>query len=240
VPPHENAGGTRSDSSEDRRSNHAAERTPHLIRIYDLSVRLLEIVEGECSTRVAGEPAARSNPPSESYDQRVAACVPDIDAADAALQVAARERTEQRYAIGMAEGLAWIGVVTVLASIAVAIFDAPFVDVVALPAGAIGAAVSVFQRMTTGTLKLDTNSSQRALRLFGALRAVLGGVFGMALYALIRGGFVAVLDVPQADELPFFAIVGFLAGFNERFVQDMLAGSANSFGATGAAGHAAR
>ena len=52
--------------------------------------------------------------------------------------------------------------------------------------------------------------------------------------------FVAVLDVPQADELPFFAIVGFLAGFNERFVQDMLAGSANSFGATGAAGHAAR
>jgi hypothetical protein len=38
--------------------------------------------------------------------------------------------------------------------------------------------------------------------------------------------FLSVLEVPAGKELQFYASLGFVAGFNERFAQDMLAAAA--------------
>jgi hypothetical protein len=96
---------------------------------------------------------------------------------------------------------------------------------IAAPAGALGALVSVLHRMTSGDLKLDFHAGKRMLTLFGAVRPVIGAVFGMALFVLLRGGLLPAIGTP-AVPLAFYAAIGFLAGFNERFAQDMLVGSA--------------
>jgi hypothetical protein len=64
----------------------------------------------------------------------------------------------------------------------------------------------------------------------GAVRPFVGAAFGMALTALVLGGVLSFVEVPRS-ELAFFAALGFLAGFNERFAQDMLAASSGSAGA---------
>lgn len=48
----------------------------------------------------------------------------------------------------------------------------------------------------------------------------------MALFVLLEGGLLPAIEVAEDANLPFYAAVGFLAGFNERFAQDMLVGSA--------------
>ena len=47
----------------------------------------------------------------------------------------------------------------------------------------------------------------------------------MAIFVLFKGGLVRALAAPEVP-LGFYAALGFLAGFNERFAQDMLVGSA--------------
>jgi hypothetical protein len=62
-------------------------------------------------------------------------------------------------------------------------------------------------------------------KAYGALRPVIGGIFGLALFVLFEGGLLPAIEVEEGSNLPFYAGVGFLAGFNERFAQDMLVGS---------------
>jgi hypothetical protein len=66
---------------------------------------------------------------------------------------------------------------------------------------------------------------------YGMVRPIIGGIFGMTLFVLLEGGLVPAIEITTDSELPFYAAVGFLAGFNERWAQDMLAGSARRLGA---------
>lgn len=108
---------------------------------------------------------------------------------------------------------------------------------VALPAGGLGAMVSVLKRMSAGKLVLNTDAGRDLTEGFGMVRPFIGAIFGMAITALFLGGIVPAIQIPAGQKLAFFAGVGFLAGFNERWAQDMLKSSADQLkNPTGEAG----
>ena len=101
-------------------------------------------------------------------------------------------------------------------------------------AGAAGASVSVLSRMTTGKLMLAFDSGASMLRLLGAVRPFVGAAFACALFAVIASGLLPVTlpaESPARDY--FFAAVAFLAGFSERWAQDMLGLGRKSLSAQG-------
>jgi hypothetical protein len=49
-------------------------------------------------------------------------------------------------------------------------------------------------------------------------------VFGAVVYAFLTGGIVDIVSAPTGEgELAFYAGLGFLSGFSERFAQDVIA-----------------
>jgi hypothetical protein len=59
----------------------------------------------------------------------------------------------------------------------------------------------------------------------GLMRPFIGALFAVALYFFIQGDLVSVFQLPDGEQAQryFFAGLGFLAGFSERFAQDMVA-----------------
>jgi hypothetical protein len=94
----------------------------------------------------------------------------------------------------------------------------------AFAGGALGAFVSVLTRMTGSTLRLGYRTGRFYLRLLGAFRPVIGAVMALALTFLILSGILDIFNIPDASDgrFYFFAAIGFLAGFSERWAQDML------------------
>lgn len=90
--------------------------------------------------------------------------------------------------------------------------------------GALGAVVSVFQRMSNGTLLLDFNASRAQLVWLGSLRPWIGAIFGVVLQFALVGGLLGSLSAGHSPVAPFglFALIGFLSGFSERFARDMV------------------
>lgn len=108
---------------------------------------------------------------------------------------------------------------------------APLSLLAATIAGAMGACVSVYQRMASNDLKLDFMAPFLQKVLLGALRPWVGAVFGAVVYF----GFASGLLVPQGGiggdkpaTFAFFAMAGFAAGFSERFATDVLERAAGS------------
>lgn len=100
--------------------------------------------------------------------------------------------------------------------------------------GAVGAVISVMSRMTFGRLSLDYEAGRLMLIVLGAFRPAIGMVFGVALWVLSMSN---VLGIGPKDLalMPFFQIlVAFLAGFSERWAQDMLGRAADQIGGSSA------
>jgi hypothetical protein len=56
------------------------------------------------------------------------------------------------------------------------------------------------------------------------MRPVIGAVFGAVVFLFLDGGIVEVLSPPDGgQQLAFYAALGFLSGFSERFAQDVIA-----------------
>jgi hypothetical protein len=95
-----------------------------------------------------------------------------------------------------------------------------------LIAGGIGAVVSVMSRMTFRTLSLDYEAGGSVLAMLGAFRPVIGMVMGAAMWVLTASGVLTILP-SDPSKLTFFRILtAFLAGFSERWAQDMLGSTA--------------
>ena len=101
----------------------------------------------------------------------------------------------------------------------------PIELVVALIGGSLGAIVSVLSRMSKGALQLQTDAGDRLLRLLGSFRPLIGGTMAVAIGAMFASGILPVETPSAAAEPFFFFTVGFLAGFTERWAQDMLTGA---------------
>jgi hypothetical protein len=109
--------------------------------------------------------------------------------------------------VGIAGTQWWSGVINVPALVGASLF------------GALGAVVSIFQRMSKGDLVLDFSTSTRQLRYLGGLRPFVGAIFGaVAQFGLING----LLGPSVGTTFGFFALIGFGAGFSERFATDMV------------------
>jgi hypothetical protein len=95
----------------------------------------------------------------------------------------------------------------------------------AIIGGAAGAVISVTQRMTANTLVVDFRAPKLQKIALGALRPIVGAVFGAAIYFAIVGGLLAVEARTGKDAsvaVAFYAMAGFAAGFSERFATDVL------------------
>jgi hypothetical protein len=130
---------------------------------------------------------------------------------------------------GQAQLVYFGGIATVMAAIAA--FAALWLSlswaapVAALAAGSVGAVVSVIQRINSGTFELDYDVGAPYAFFLGGLRPLIGGAFGMAITFAFNGG---LLHVPVAqgtstsDQRLALLVLGFLAGFSERWAQDTL------------------
>jgi len=64
------------------------------------------------------------------------------------------------------------------------------------------------------------------------MRPLLGALFGGALYLLLAGGLITVAQTPTPEDpvklLYFYAGIAFVAGFSERWAQDVVTGKSNA------------
>jgi hypothetical protein len=95
----------------------------------------------------------------------------------------------------------------------------------ALLAGALGAVVSVVARINSGRFDLEYDVGRAYPFFLGGLRPLMGAIFGVALYFAVSSGRLDVIPGSTTDDERFYAIVviGFLAGFSERWAKDTLA-----------------
>lgn len=97
--------------------------------------------------------------------------------------------------------------------------------VAALVAGALGAVVSVIQRINSGKFELEYDVGGPYTFFLGGLRPLIGGVFAMAITFAFSGG---LLQLPVASQETTdhrhlaLLVLAFLAGFSERWAQDTL------------------
>jgi hypothetical protein len=98
-----------------------------------------------------------------------------------------------------------------------------------LAAGGLGAVLSVLQRMTSGKLDLDIYADEKSLKRVGAIRPIVGALFGFILFAAIEGEVIRIAPRDETRiEFFFYCTIAFIAGFNERWAQDMLGRSAQA------------
>jgi hypothetical protein len=198
------------------------ERRPHSMRAYSLATWVLGAIEMENDKH---DPPAKGKPrgrPGREYHSQLVNLDHEFAAARAQFRKAGQRNAQSRYTLGMLVGASALSILTAIVLGTFWIWTVPAQYAIAMPAGGIGAIVSVLQRMSTGKLVLDSDAGRDMIEFFGAVRPFIGAIFGLALMALLIGGLLLPVEIPTGDALPFFAGIGFLAGFNERWAQDML------------------
>jgi hypothetical protein len=101
----------------------------------------------------------------------------------------------------------------------------------ALIAGAVGGVVSVVQRINSGHFELEYDVGRPYAFFLGGLRPLIGGAFALAIAFAFKSGVLHLpLSSKHSDSEEHFALVvlGFIAGFSERFAQDTLAAVAQT------------
>jgi hypothetical protein len=142
--------------------------------------------------------------------------------------LAKAERYYKQAANGQAEIVYFAGMAAV--TVAVALSAGLFlrfewkVGVAALVAGAIGAVVSVIQRINARSFNVDYDVGRPYAFFLGGLRPLIGGAFAIAIAFAFDSG---MLHLPIASSKPedkhlALVVLSFLAGFSERFAQDTL------------------
>lgn len=200
------------------------ERRPHSNSAFSLLTWVLKAIIEE-SERHDGDTDV---PPSSIFEAKLAQVKHEIALARTRLAQAMQRSAQTRYWYGALLGFVSLALICAVLAVVFAATGTRAFYGVAVPAGGVGAMVSLLQRMSTGRLKLDTSASRDLLELFGGVRPLIGAVFGIVVAAAIQGGLLPAIHIPNGQQLAFFAVIGFLAGFNERWAQDMLKASGDS------------
>lgn len=146
----------------------------------------------------------------------------ELAQAQAYYAASAQRQAQLEYLVGMVMflGLAVAGTAAI-ALLTGLLDEAATVSVLG---GAAGAVVSVMNRMTSGRLEVRPEAGKKTIRALGFMRPVIGATFGAVVYLFLDGGIVEVLSPPDGGaNLAFYASLGFLSGFSERFAQDVIA-----------------
>ncbi len=204
-----------------RRQRVDAERRPHTHSAFGLMTWIFKAIVEE-KDRHSG----RSEEPSPIFIAKLVQVEHQLARAKLRLDAAMQRSAQTRYWYGAVLGVGGLALICALIGGCLLALSTPAFYGVAVAAGGIGAMVSLLQRMSSGRLRLDTTGSRDLLVLFGAVRPLIGAVFGIVIAAAILGGLLPAIQIPKGQSLAFFAAIGFLAGFNERWAQDMLKSSA--------------
>jgi hypothetical protein len=146
----------------------------------------------------------------------------ELAQAQAYYAAAAQRQAQLDYLFGMAIFLALAFAGTAAIALLTGLIDEA--ATVSVLGGAAGAVVSVMNRMTSGSLKVRAEAGKKTIRALGFMRPVIGATFGAVVYLFLDGGIVEVLSPPDGGaNLAFYASLGFLSGFSERFAQDVIA-----------------
>lgn len=203
-----------------------AERAPHLHRAYELATSVLAAATNENERhRDTEEQTGESNPDSVSdqYIRILDQISSRIKHAEGLLHAAGQRSAQARYGRGMFWGAAMVAVLTILVGVVFYLLRVKAQYGIALPAGGLGAIMSVLQRMSSRRLALDLEMSGN-LAVFGAVRPFVGATFGFVVVGLLQADLLTV--APHAgSKLALFGVLAFFAGFNERFAQDTLSSS---------------
>jgi hypothetical protein len=167
----------------------------------------------------------------------------NLDEAEDFMLRCATRRAQTEYLQGLLRHGSLLLLPLVVAAVATRILDAEAFSgvlgqaLLASIAGAVGASVSVMWRMTSGTFSinlptLDYSSARSQLRLMGALRPTIGGIFALAVFVFAMSPLVPLDDASRGDAYLLIAL-GFLAGFSERFAQDMFVRSGQGLAGPG-------
>jgi hypothetical protein len=99
--------------------------------------------------------------------------------------------------------------------------------IAAVAAGALGAVVSVIQRINNGHFQLEYDVGRPYALFLGGLRPLIGGAFALVISFAFTGGFLhlPIADDGHADRRLALLVVAFVAGFSERWAQDTLVGA---------------
>jgi hypothetical protein len=149
-----------------------------------------------------------------------------LDEAEAYYHEAATGQAQVVYFTGIALSMAIIAALALLGGFLVplpGIDDREFYG--CLGAGAVGAVVSVMQRINSGHFDLEYDVGRAYVRFLGALRPAMGAIFGLAIYFAINGDILKLFALPPkgtTGRLFALLVVAFLAGFSERWAQDTL------------------
>lgn len=219
----------------------------------ELGVRVTEVLRGTGQRiamglvlRVAGNLLALADERAAQPERELAAEAAKREAANLAdaqdyYRRAARRQAQLVYLLGMLAGVVAL-MAFVLAVLAVvhwttnvrwiphsASAGQPSLSTLYLCAiaGALGANVSVASRIDENAFKVDYELGRFTIAALGMLRPLLGAVFGIALYAALVSGLLDLFKVPEQDltqQLYFFLVVAFLAGFSERWAKGVLTG----------------
>jgi hypothetical protein len=95
----------------------------------------------------------------------------------------------------------------------------------------------VLWRMTSGTFSINlptlgVRSGGSRLHLMGAVRPAIGAVFALAVFVIVKSPLIPLEDTSKTDTYLLVAL-GFLAGFSERFAQDMFVRSGEGLAGPG-------
>lgn len=131
-----------------------------------------------------------------------------------------KDYAETNYIFGVAAGaVAIVAIAGLLAALLGAITHTIWLG--ALAGGAVGGLLSVLERYTRGKLQLQFEAER--LWLKGVTRPVVGALSGVALYVLIKAGFLPLGITAQGTARGLaFAGLGLVAGFSERLLKDMI------------------
>jgi tetrahydromethanopterin S-methyltransferase subunit G len=92
--------------------------------------------------------------------------------------------------------------------------------VLSAAAGAIGAFVSVLQRMASDkSFPVHYDLGKRVLYMLGSYRPVLGAVFGVFTYFVLASGILGTSQPADTNSLYYYGALAFVAGFSERFTR---------------------
>jgi hypothetical protein len=216
-----------------------------LHKVDNLSVRADEILRGtsesiamqlllSAASHILSYVDRKGGPPSDPPTIRKIVARSNAELADIRhhYQRAAENSTRIVYAGGMLRGsllLAALGGIAGLVLWAAGAFEqhstATWTILATVAAGGAGAAVSVLQRMARGSFSQDYEVGRRTTRRLAMARPFVGAAFAVMIYLLLRSTLIDIGGLSESERtIYFYAAVGFLAGFSERWARVIIGG----------------
>jgi len=165
--------------------------------------------------------AAQGSPDGVLEPEEVEQMTKELTSAELYFRKHAERRAQIAYGLGMLVGM--IPLFLILGGIALVAdvsLDEPIL--VTLFAGGVGAIVSVMTRMAHGKLTLEREIGQPTAGLLGAMRPLIGAVFGALLFVLIDGNVISIAPGGEDPTFVTYAGLAFIAGFSERVANTVI------------------